>query len=136
MKAAILALFLLSVPSLLIAGKPAERHDGDYLQFLDLPSDKQPKELGTLLSSEVPSRQAAEKLAFVAWGLQIRAYQTIRVVGLYRAAEVGGVGIAGFAAPGHWVWEVHIGPVGALSGIALVDAQTKAVHVFPSSPSP
>ncbi len=104
---AILAVVILLVLPLMLPMFATDKFigwDSNWLSGLGNPRLKQPEGLE---SSAVPTPDIAKNLADAAWGLNY-AYQGMRVVGLYRAAEVGGQGIAGFAAPGHWVWEVHV----------------------------
>jgi hypothetical protein len=139
MRTSVFVAFLLFVMHPLFAGDAPVSGDGNYLSILDIPQEKQPKEMQELSASAVPSRKVATDLAWGSWRMReggIRAYESVRVVGLYHAAVLGGIGIDGFAAPGDWVWELHVGSLGGIEGVIFIDAKTKQIHVFPDKNSP
>jgi len=107
--------------------------DGNCLQSLDPAQKNKPEDLSKLAAAKVPSAKAAQDLAFSLWAAEfrIRDYQTCQTVGLYRSARTGATGVAGLAAPGDWIWEVHIGPPGELEGIVLINAETGKASAIP-----
>jgi len=104
--------------------KAPDHWDGNYLYALALPPDQQPKSFATLRASQVPSRDAAQKVANTYWINRMRADETTRVVGLYQVAHA----IGDFAAAGSWIWEVHKAAGLGIDAIILIDAQTKSIY--------
>ena len=122
----LLIVLMTSVLSADIRGewKAPDHWDGNYLYALALPPDQQPTSFGTLRASQVPSRDAAQKVANTYWVGRMRADQTTRVVGLYQVAHA----IDDFAAGGSWIWEVHKVAGLGIDAIILIDAQTKNIY--------
>lgn len=125
----IFLILLLGISAASWAIEPGHNDPGNYLSQLDLPSNKRFASFNTLLSSQVPSREAAIKIATDYWFKHhgLLAEEGIGVRGLYRI----GRDIDGFASRDDWVWEMHVKHLGlALDGVILINAHTEKIQAL------
>ncbi len=135
-----LAVVLLFVSSVLASAEPIRPYTIERLrEALSKPADQQPEAIQELVrklsKSQVPTEEAAEKLALGALHKQvgIDAREKWHVTQLFSI----GRDVPEFAKEGDLVWEVHFSRWGLdhVSGVVWVSTTTKQARVlFPMAP--